>query len=74
MRQIFTDRSNTILQNTPAGRSGGTAVFDERDGDKCVIVVKVTGIDSLSVWFEMDGWMKSEIEDHASGLVGVKME
>lgn len=52
----------------------GTAVFYDRDGDKCVIVVKVTGIDSPSVWFEMDGWMESEKEDRASGLVGVKKE
>lgn len=37
-----------------------------------MIVVKVTGADSPSVWFEMDGWMESEKEERASGLVGVK--
>lgn len=73
--QISTDRRNTFLTTKPLQQQGqgGAAVFYDRDKDKCVNVVEVTGADSLSVWFEMGRWMdeqmKGEKENRASGLV-----
>ena len=79
--QISTDRRNTFLTTKPLrqqGQGGGAAVFYDRDKDKCVMLVEVTGADSPSVWFEMGRWMdgqtKWEKEKRASGLVGVKKE
>lgn len=62
-RQISTDRRNTFLTTKHSGREvRGTAMFDDRDKDKCVIVEEVTGTDRPSVWFEMDRWMDGRMK------------
>lgn len=62
---MSTDSRNTFLTTTTlrqGGRGGGTAVLDDGDKDKCVIVVEVTVADRPSVQFEvvrrMDGRTK----------------